>query len=256
MLQVRSTIGAAARKIRDRMHTLCPDLQYQIYWLAICFVTVLVRITYRHVEIRGLENIPDKGGVIIAAAPHQNQMVDPGIIMEVVYWKKNRRTVSNIIPRVWMRTRFIGSLAKALLTIPLDRPNDYRRLGPGKIYPSQSEKGSIVLSGHCTRFGQDTAIADNYIIILNDAGHSAMAKIKSVLSDKAVELYTDFAPASVAREIFTTRPSGFQYWIAPKLDRSPLYSRLIDLLTKGNGLLVFPEGSSHDTPGLLPFQSQ
>ena len=53
-----------------------------VYQLAIVFVTIVVRVMYRHIEIRGMENVPEDGGIIIAAAPHQNQMFDKRVPLE------------------------------------------------------------------------------------------------------------------------------------------------------------------------------
>lgn len=70
-----------------------------------------------------------------------------------------------------------------------------------------------------------------------------------VLSDTELELKSDLS--SEAIEMIS---NGAAYKVIPHIDQSVLYEKVHERLDKGESLVIFPEGGSHDRTEMLPLK--
>lgn len=181
-------------------------------------------------------------------------MFDPGVIMQGVFWSTGR-TLSNLIPRAWERTSLIGAIAKCVKCITLDRPDDCKQLGRGTIKVKGPVENATVVHGIGTDFSSQVQPED-YITVVDEKGHRATAKVQSITDASGLRLYGPLNPSSVARNVLASLPTssrGVPYFLARKLARTNLYNHTAKVLGEGDGILIFPEGFSHEGNSLMPF---
>ncbi|EEB07560.1 glycerol-3-phosphate O-acyltransferase [Schizosaccharomyces japonicus yFS275] len=213
-----------------------------IYDTLLWVFSVLIDFFFREVRTRGTFRVPRKGPLILVAAPHANQFVDPVIFMRQLRRETGRR-ISFLIAAKSMRMKFIGTMAKAFGAIPVERAQDLAKKGAGTIRIGD-DPCSIV--GNGTEF---TNYKIGYTIILpNNAGTS---EIMSIEDDTHVRIKRPFR--SSASEKLRSGESNFK--IAPKIDQRQVFESVYHRLLHGSCVGLFPEGGSHDRPEMLPLKA-
>jgi len=108
-----------------------------IYSILKGFALSVRALYFRKVNIVGLENVPLDGPVILCGN-HANQFIDPIMIASSV----NRR-ISFTIAASSFSKPVVGTMAKALKSIPVKRPEDskIKGLGKGSIINNTTFKG-------------------------------------------------------------------------------------------------------------------
>ncbi len=79
-------------------------------------------------EVLGRENIPAHGPIIFTGN-HMNQFVDGAVMMVT-----NPHNVGFLVAEKSYHKRIIGDFAKAVGSIPVSRPQDAAKAGPGKSF--------------------------------------------------------------------------------------------------------------------------
>jgi len=163
------------------------------------------------------------------------------------------RPTSNLIPTVWMRTRVVGFIAKCLDAMILQRPSDHQRRGSGTIFMDKSDNDLYLIRGSGTNFREEVKSGDT-LFLPRFNGSTASATVERVISSDVLVLKRPFHPLDTALQ--QLHPDhGSSYSIAPKLNRTELYTNIATHLAKQGSIMIFPEGASHDTPGFIPFHS-
>lgn len=98
-----------------------------VYFIVKNFLDSLVGVYFRKVYVIGSENIPDDGPVIICGN-HSNQFIDPMMIL-----KYSKRKINFTMAASSFNKKVIGTLAKLLNVIPVNRPEDYKIKGTGTV---------------------------------------------------------------------------------------------------------------------------
>lgn len=176
-------------------------------------------------------------------------MIDAAVVMPSILTYTGRQ-VSNLVPTIWMKTKFIGCLAKCSGALALQRPVDLKKKGSGILWLPDPVKEPLSVHGSGTRFDIETRPGD-YLVLPRYNNAVAVSKIDKIVS--AEELVLEYAFSPMQNAVEQTFPKGSAYFVASKLDRTGLYSQVSAHLAKEGSLLIFPEGCSHDTGGLLPF---
>jgi glycerol-3-phosphate O-acyltransferase/dihydroxyacetone phosphate acyltransferase len=104
------------------------------YWLVKSLSKIITKIYFKTIYVIGEENIPTDGPVIICGN-HSNQFIDPMMIMNYC-----PRDISFTMAASSFNKKVVGSIAKLLNVIPVNRPEDYKRKGTGKIRFSNENK--------------------------------------------------------------------------------------------------------------------
>ncbi|KAG9632258.1 hypothetical protein KCU64_g14366, partial [Aureobasidium melanogenum] len=108
--------------------------------------SVLVDLFFREVHPRSSWKVPRNGPVIIVAAPHANQFVDPLILMRVLRRDAFRR-VCFLIAEKSMKRKFIGWGARMVGSVPVGRALDLKKPAKGKIYLPDPEGDPTLIKG-------------------------------------------------------------------------------------------------------------
>lgn len=121
---------------------------------------------------------------------------------------------------------------RAVGTIPIKRPMDSRYQGTGKIQ---------IISTHTT--GENTKFLsevrpNDYIVI-----KGTELRVAQVLSDSEIILYDSFEQTEKT-----------QFKVYPKIDNSYCYGEVLKRIQNNQAVLIFPEGETHENPGMIPLK--
>src|SRR5262245_60707947 len=117
---------------------------------------------------------------------------------------------------------------------------------PGLI-SLQDRSQPLKISGSGTKF---TSLSHGMLLVLpHDIG---AVEIESVQSDTELTLKREFRGLR-ALEVLEV-PGGTPFKIAPKVDQSWVYEKVFERIEEGGCIGIYPEGGSHDRPGLLPLK--
>ena len=98
-----------------------------IYYLVKSVSQTSTKVYFKTIYVIGQENIP-KDGPLIICGNHSNQFIDPMMILNYC-----NRDISFTMAASSFNKAVVGPLAKLLNVIPVNRPEDYKVKGKGKL---------------------------------------------------------------------------------------------------------------------------
>mmetsp|Transcript_22237 Transcript_22237/g.31056 ORF Transcript_22237/g.31056 Transcript_22237/m.31056 type:complete len:681 (-) Transcript_22237:397-2439(-) len=220
------------------------------------FLFAFVEIFFRDFDVAGLTNVPKEGPVIFACAPHNNQFVDGLCVLKGI---PSRTDIGFLVASSSMRKKVIGDLARALNSIPVERPQDLAKPGTGtvKLFP-----GTNKVVGDGTKFL--TELTKKCLITISKGPHKGLkVKVGQVLSDTEATLLKPLdikepsgegKKGENAQRPPDTSPIIASFKVIPHLDQSHVFRHVTKRLGKGGAVGIFPEGGSHDRTTLLPLK--
>lgn len=215
-----------------------------VYDLILWFFYVLFSIFFRQILPRGAWKIPKKGPVIIVAAPHANQFVDPMLVMQQARYLAGRR-VSFLIAEKSLTRPFIGLMARQTGAIGVVRIQDNLTPGSGTIYCNENDR--LRIFGNGTKFKKECMVGGH--ISLSKGG--GMTEIREIVSDTELVIKREFKSKGYEQLLSGKAP----YKVADHVDQSQMFHRVFQHLRSGNCVGIYPEGGSHDRPDLLPLKA-
>lgn len=219
-----------------------PSLWVKFGYDLILFILSLVFDGFfREIRPRGAFRIPKKGAIIFVAAPHANQFVDPGILLNQVRKEANRR-VSFLIAEKSMSVTGIGFMAKLLMSIPVRRAQDYMKTSTGQI--KLDDENPLKVIGYGTKFTKEAMVKG---LIGTSKGSTEIYKI---LNDEEIILKREFK-----KNVEASLKEKSNYKLANKIDQHEVYEKVFAHLAHGQSIGIFPEGGSHDRTDLLPLKA-
>ncbi|KAI5124541.1 hypothetical protein M0805_003063 [Coniferiporia weirii] len=238
------------------MPTKSPDFVYDTFLL---FWRTVTNIFFREIRPRGAYHIPKDGPVIFVAAPHNNQFLDPLLLMSEVYRETHRR-VEPLIAAASMKRKVIGFFASLMSSIPVSRAADNAKPGFGLI--SLDDDDPCLVIGHGTKF--TTELKPRWQIMLPKSMNSLIAEVTEIISDTELRIKKEFGGESgkgTARirekilEIEKDGCAGLEFKRMPFVDQQEMYRFVYQRLKDGGCIGIFPEGGSHDRTDLLPLKA-
>ncbi|KAF9372942.1 hypothetical protein BGX21_004619 [Mortierella sp. AD011] len=216
----------------------------QIYDFVSFFFTIMLDIFFREIRPRGAHKIPKKGPIIFVAAPHANQFVDPLVLM-----RECGRRISFLAAKKSMDRRWIGTMARSMNAIPVERPQDLAKSGSGTIKLLDRYNDPLRITGVDTKFTKELLVGDA-IQLPKDVGTSTVAEI---ISDTELILKKELRNLK-ALELLTST-DGAKYKCLPHMDQTNVYKTVFERLNAGHCVGIFPEGGSHDRAEMLPLKA-
>ncbi|KAI9838277.1 MAG: hypothetical protein M1819_005545 [Sarea resinae] len=234
--------------------------------------SILVDLFFREVHPRGSWKLPRRGPVIIVAAPHANQFVDPLLLMRVVRRESHRR-IAFLVAAKSMQRRFIGWFSRHVGAVPVARAMDSTKPAEGLIYlPDVNDQ--TLIRGVGTHFDKSAVQVGGLLVLPTVNGNAANAEILEIHGPEEIRLKRAFRGEDAFKQL-TGRESagsegnadtgggtgpaeGFQgtkYKTAPKVDQTQVYNAVFEHLHDGGCVGIFPEGGSHDRTELLPLKA-
>ncbi|KAJ5359523.1 acyltransferase [Penicillium cataractarum] len=228
----------------DKSRRMIPWLYDLVLWLFTCALDLF----FREIYPRGAWRIPERGPVLIVAAPHANQFVDSAILMHLLKSQAKRR-VSFLIAQKSMNEPYIGALASCMGALPVVRSMDLTKPGKGTIYQPDPESDPALIHGIDTDFTQPEFTGGSLTIKGNNAPETA--SIDEILGPTTLRLkkpFTSRLPDDPGRK-------GTRFKVAPHVDQSQMFDAVYKELSSGGCIGIFPEGGSHDRSNLLPLKA-
>jgi len=235
---------AAVPKDKQSIDTISSFITV-VYDLVIWVLSSIFDLFFREIRPRGAYRIPRNGPLIFVAAPHANQFVDPILVMRQVLVNAGRR-ISFLVAEKSLKRKFVGSLAKAAMSIGVVRAQDNLKLAKGKIYVD-FEKDPLLVIGEGTEFTKQ-AMVGGLLGLPNSVGNSEVAEIRS---DTEIVLRKEFR-GSKSRKLLE---KGTIYKTADHVNQTQVYRNVFKRMDQGGCVGIFPEGGSHDRSDLLPLKA-
>lgn len=233
-----------------------------IYDAFLSIFSVIVELFFREVHPRSTWKVPKKGPLIIVAAPHANQFVDPLILMRVLRQDVQRR-VNWLIAAKSMKRAFIGGAAGLVGSVPVGRALDVKQAAKGKIHLPDPDSDPTLITGVNTNFKDPMFMVGGLLALPTVNNESANAEIKEIISPTDIRLKKAFR-GPVAYKQLTGQEAqdsghgnsyeGTKFSVAPHVDQSAVYEAVFERLKEGGCIGIFPEGGSHDRTELLPLK--
>lgn len=221
------------------------NMKSWIYDLVVWTLSAIFDLFFREIRPRGAYRIPRNGPLIFVAAPHANQFVDPILIMRQANEQAGRR-ISFLVAEHSLKRKFIGTLARAAMSIGVVRAQDNLKLAKGKI-SIDYDVDPLVVHGEGTQFTQQ-AMTRGLLGLPNSLGNSEIAEIRS---DTEILLRKEFK-GQKARKLLE---KGTIYKVADHVNQTQVYKNVFGLMNRGGCVGIFPEGGSHDRSDLLPLKA-
>lgn len=208
------------------------------------FFRFVLNVFFRDIKVRGSYNIPPKGPVIFAVAPHANQFVDPCMLLVSC----NRRNLGFLIAKKSMDRFWIGLFARAFNSIPVVRPQDLTVAGSGVILPAEDTKltrQSLNNEGNYELRGRDTSFTTQ----IHPRSHISLkgesVEVVKIISDTLVYTKKPFvsdAALMLMNAINEDGNIGSGFKITPHVNQSEMFSEVVSRLHLGQCVGIFPEG--------------
>jgi glycerol-3-phosphate O-acyltransferase/dihydroxyacetone phosphate acyltransferase len=250
------------------LRCLCLSCYFQVF-----FHSVLSTF-FSSMEVLGRENIPEHGPIIFTGN-HMNQFVDGGVMMVTT-----PQRVGLLVAEKSFHKRIIGDFARALGSIPVSRPQDEAKKGPGtlsfdgvKLRGKETKFTELKKGNFCgaqiflhlphpssnfDHFASFPLLYSSFFMRrlgdrLRPGKSPESYRVKEVLNDTEAVLAVDYGEASpldehIAQGKWTT------YDILKHIDQSEMFDSVQRALANGQCLGIFPEGGSHDRTDLLPLK--
>ena len=157
-----------------------------LYWIIKKLVQTTIKIYFKNIHIIGEENIPLDGPLIICGN-HSNQFIDPMMIMNYC-----PRQISFTMASSSYNKPVIGTAAKMMKAIPVNRPEDFKKEGIGRIKLNDKNESEINVKinflfdqGINTKFIDETKNLKDGFSIMIDA---SIFMVDKIINDKKLLL--------------------------------------------------------------------
>ena len=196
---------------------------------------------FRNIHVDRVENMPLEGPTILCCN-HSNQFMDAMILIS-----QCPRPLSFCFAASSFNKPIIGYLAKKIHVIPVNRPDDFKVKGKGKVIMTSDTD----IKGFGTKF--ITEIKNNKNFKLGLHSLLVMKKYKlmveKVLDEENIKVRSDPNIYEQIKKEYKDKQLNFQF--IPKLDNSLMFKEATKKLMDGKAICIFPEGTSHDCTHLL-----
>jgi glycerol-3-phosphate O-acyltransferase/dihydroxyacetone phosphate acyltransferase len=196
---------------------------------------------FRNIHVDRVENMPLEGPTILCCN-HSNQFMDAMILIS-----QCPRPLSFCFAASSFNKPIVGYLAKKIHVIPVNRPDDFKVKGKGKVIMTSDTD----IKGFGTKF--ITEIKNNKNFKLGLHSLLVMKKYKlmveKVIGEENIKVRSDPNIYEQIKKEYKDKQLNFQF--IPKLDNSLMFKEATKKLMDGKAICIFPEGTSHDCTHLL-----
>ena len=196
---------------------------------------------FRNIHVDRVENMPLEGPTILCCN-HSNQFMDAMILIS-----QCPRPLSFCFAASSFNKPIVGYLAKKINVIPVNRPDDFKVKGKGKVIMTSDTD----IKGFGTKF--ITEIKNNKNFKLGLHSLLVMKKYKlmveKVIDEENIKVRSDPNIYEQIKKEYKDKQLNFQF--IPKLDNSLMFKEATKQLMDGKAICIFPEGTSHDCTHLL-----
>ena len=196
---------------------------------------------FRNIHVDHIENMPQEGPTILCCN-HSTQSMDAMLLISHC-----PRPLSFCFAASSFNKPIVGYLAKKINVIPVNRAEDLKINGRGKI----SLISDTDIKGIGTKFISDVKKNENF----NLGVHALLIMkkyklmVEKVIDEENIKVRSDPNTFELIKKEY--KEKSLNYQLIPKLDNSLMFKETIKTLIEGKALCIFPEGTSHDNTHLL-----
>jgi glycerol-3-phosphate O-acyltransferase / dihydroxyacetone phosphate acyltransferase len=169
------------------------------------------------------------------------------------------RRISFLTAASSMRRQFVGWVANSIAAsisrrslvdslVPVMRAQDMTVTHPGVLFLHDRTQ-PLKITGEGTKFTQ--LKPGSLVVLPNNLGSS---EVETIESDTELSLKREFRGLRALEALESE--GGTTFKTAPKVDQSWVYEKVFERLEEGGCIGIYPEGGSHDRPGLLPLKGR
>ena len=196
---------------------------------------------FRNIHVDRVENMPISGPTILCCN-HSNQFMDAMLLISHC-----PRPLSFCFAASSFNKPIVGYLAKKINVIPVNRAEDLKMGGKGKILMTSDTD----IKGFGTKFISEVKKNKNFKLGV----HSLLIMKKyKVMVEKVIDeenIKVRSAPDIFERIKKENKDKKLNFQYLPKLDNSLMFKETTKKLMEGKAICIFPEGTSHDCTHLL-----
>ena len=196
---------------------------------------------FRNIHVDHVENMPQEGPTILCCN-HSNQFMDAMLLISHC-----PRPLSFCFAASSFNKPIVGYLAKKINVIPVNRAEDLKINGRGKI----TMLSDIDIKGFGTKFISDANKNKNFKLgvhaLLIMKKYRLM--VEKVLDEENIKVRSDPKTFELIKKEYKDKQLNYQ--LIPKLDNSLMFKETTKKLMEGKAICIFPEGTSHDNTHLL-----
>ncbi|KAJ5676818.1 acyltransferase [Penicillium maclennaniae] len=220
-----------------------------LYDLVLWLFTWALDLFFREIYPRGAWRVPEKGPVLIVAAP-SCQSICRLSHLDASAQVPGPPEGQLLIAQKSMNEPYIGTLASCMGALPVVRSMDLTKPGKGTIYLPDPENDPALVNGIDTDFTQSEFMSGGSLTVKGPDGPQT-ASIDEVISSTSLRLKKPFASPLCD----DPGRKGQSFKIAPHVDQSQMFDAVYKELSNGGCIGIFPEGGSHDRSNLLPLKA-
>lgn len=185
-----------------------------------------------------------------------------------------KRRIYWLVAESSTKRAFIGTMSKAMGSLPVARALDFLKPAEGKIYLPDPINDPTLLRGVSTNFEASQFQKGGLIVLPQVKKQTPSTEIGEILGPTEIRLKKPFRTPEALKLLTgrddinedgkfangTTNGSvnfeGTKFKVAPHVDQSRVYDTVFEVLKAEGCIGIFPEGGSHDRPDLLPLKGK
>ena len=196
---------------------------------------------FRNIHVDRVENMPLSGPTILCCN-HSNQFMDAMLLISHC-----PRPLSFCFAASSFNKPIVGYLAKKINVIPVNRAEDLKMGGKGKVMMISDTD----IKGFGTKFISEIKKNKNFKLGVHSLLIMKKYKliVEKILDEENIKVRCDPNVFEQIKKEHPDKKLNFQY--IPKLDNSLMFKESTKKLMEGKAICIFPEGTSHDNTHLL-----
>ena len=196
---------------------------------------------FRNIHVDRVENMPLSGPTILCCN-HSNQFMDAMLLISHC-----PRPLSFCFAASSFNKPIVGYLAKKINVIPVNRAEDLKMGGKGKVKMISDTD----IKGFGTKFISEIKKNKNFKLGVHSLLIMKKYKliVEKILDEENIKVRCDPNVFEQIKKEHPDKKLNFQY--IPKLDNSLMFKESTKKLMEGKAICIFPEGTSHDNTHLL-----
>ena len=196
---------------------------------------------FRNIHVDQVENMPLSGPTILCCN-HSNQFMDAMLLISHC-----PRPLSFCFAASSFSKPIVGYLAKKINVIPVNRAEDLKIGGKGKIIMTSDTD----IKGFGTKFISEIKKNKNFKLGIHSLLIMKKYKVmvEKVIDEENIKVRSDPNTYELIKK--ENKDKKLNYQFIPKLDNSLMFKETTKKLIEGKAICIFPEGTSHDNTHLL-----
>ena len=196
---------------------------------------------FRNIHVDQVENMPLSGPTILCCN-HSNQFMDAMLLISHC-----PRPLSFCFAASSFSKPIVGYLAKKINVIPVNRAEDLKIGGKGKIIMTSDTD----IKGFGTKFISEIKKNKNFKLGIHSLliMKKYIVMVEKVIDEENIKVRSDPNTYELIKK--ENKDKKLNYQFIPKLDNSLMFKETTKKLIEGKAICIFPEGTSHDNTDLL-----